>query len=507
MTLRDQPARERGFPHADSFLGRLRAFSLLGILYALPIWTAERFFLDDLGRALHGSTDWSHGGRPLADFIYHLLFFGRPVADISPLPQLVGLVLLATAAALLSLQLFPKGAGYRPLPAILVAFPIIGSPFFLENLAYKFDALTMSAAMLTAVIAALPHRRPWIDHAVGSLLVVATLSLYQPAINAFVGFTILLWFSALESGRNHKPFRLPLANGVKCVTGSALYFTLIAPATLTGEYTAERSRIIEASGTGFATMQDTMTQSLELITEYIASLPGAITLVIAAVCIGYPIRLAHLVWKRSPSGQAALILLLIPAALLLLALTPFGILLLLENPVIFPRTFVGFCAVLVFAMYAFQRLTHRFPVLQWLLLVPVAMMWVHAHIFAGALKAQERFDRHFVSGLTHQLQAIGLTAANPLIIDGQQPRAPTVLTAIAAWPPVDRLVPPYLHYQWIWGYMTLRHYGLEFLNPPDDWATRLASSCAWPTLVYHPHYTIRSDGDTFAVSLAHTSCP
>lgn len=486
------------------FAASFRILLILGLAYALPIMLVDRFYLDDLGRSLYGYTDWSAGGRPLADVLFALVSFGTPVADISPLPQLLAVVLLAAGAATLASMLFDRLPG---LSECIVVFPIIGSPFFLENLAYKFDALTMSAAVLIAVLATLPLRNKVANLVVGSLLIVSAHSLYHPAVNLFIAITIVVWIAATRASDAHGTnFGYVLGNTSKFVLGSLIYMGLVAPATINSEYGSSNSATIPISTEGFATFQNNVSVAFRFITEYVASIPAWLSLLLLIATAGF--TLCRLRWCFAAPTMPAVAsrIGLLAAALIVLALSPFGILLVLERPVLFPRTFVGFAGLMVFVLFALHSIAHRAPQLRLLLLVPLAFMFVCAFTFASAMRAQERFDRVFVGNLLHDLRASGFGPESVLILDGKQPRAPLVKSAMNRWLPADRLVPAYLYYQWIWGYVLLRHYGLEFKDPTDDMVRGLSETCDWHVRTANAHYRIREHNNIFTVSMSEAKC-
>lgn len=481
-----------------------RILLVLGLAYALPIMLVDRFYLDDLGRSLYGYTDWSAGGRPLADVLFAFVSFGTPVADISPLPQLLAVVLLAAAAATLASALFDRRPG---LVECIVVFPIIGSPFYLENLAYKFDALTMSAAVLVAIIATLRVSNKVANVAVGSLLIVAVHSLYHPAVNLFIAITIVLWIATPRPDvQNHSNLAYLLGNATKFVIGSLIYMSLVAPATINSEYGASNSATIPISMDGVAMVRQNLVAAFRLVSEYLASIPAWLSLVLLIATIGYIAQSLRSGVTGSGLPSAALRHGLIGLALGVLALSPFGILLVLKQPVLFPRTFVGFSGLMVFVLYALHAVLARAPKLRLVLLVPLAFMYLCAFTFTSAMRAQERFDQVFIGNLLQDLRASGFDRESVLILDGKQPRAPLVKSAMEKWPPADRLVPPYLYYQWIWGYVLLRHYGLEFQDPSREQVEQLAETCDWPLRMSNSQYRIRQSDNTFTVSMPGAKC-
>lgn len=487
------------------FAASFRILLFLGLAYALPIMLVDRFYLDDLGRSLYGYTDWSAGGRPLADMLFALVSFGTPVADISPLPQLLAVVLLAAGAATLASMLFDRLPG---LSECIVVFPIIGSPFFLENLAYKFDALTMSAAVLIAVLATLPLRNKAANLVVGSLLIVSAHSLYHPAVNLFIAITVVLWIAKSRAdAQNHSNFAYYLlGNTAKFVIGSLIYMSIVAPATINSEYGLNNSATIPISLEGVAIFQHNLVAAFGLIDEYVASIPVWLSLVLLIATIGF--ILGRLRWSVTAPGVpiGASRLGLLTCALVVLVLSPFGILLVLKQPVLFPRTFVGFAGLMVFVLYALHAVLNRAPKLRLALLVPLAFMYLCAFTFASAMRAQERFDQVFIGNLLQDLRASGFNNQSVLILDGRQPRAPLVKSAMAKWVPADRLVPAYLYYQWIWGYVLLRHYGLEFQDPSHEVVEKLAETCEWPLRMSNSQYRIRQRDNTFTVSMTGARC-
>lgn len=483
-----------------------RTLLIAGLIYALPVILVERYYVDDLGRALFGYTGWSSGGRPLADALFALVSFGTPIADISPLPQLLAVACLSAAGAALAVALFPGRSGWAE---CAVVFPIIGSPFFLENLAYKFDALTMSFATMLAVFAALPLRNRKLDIAVGSTIVICVLALYQPAINLFVALTPLLW---IASSRSVSGFEVrfdhshAFTNLAKFSVGAFVYLGFIAPATIDSEYGRINSATIDLTREGVTIFWGNLHHAYAFIHEYGASLPAWIATILglAAACL----IVERFLWSlRGTSISAKTVRTgLLLANLLVLLLSPFGILLVLEQPLMFPRTFIGFAGLMIFALYAVHALTERFRPLRFFLLAPLIFMFICAFIFSAAMRAQERYDQVFVGNLIRDLRAAGLGPQGILVVDGRQPRAPLVESAIRKWRPADRLVPIYLYNQWIWGYVLLRHYGLEFTDPADELTRDLAKTCDWPVVGATPQYRIRRHADTFTVSMSGAQC-
>ena len=81
--------------------GQLVAALWVGLLLVVPLALKVPMFIDDFGRSLSGSYDWSKDGRPLAELIYQTLMLGSDrVVLTSPLDQLFVHSLVSTSQAL-----------------------------------------------------------------------------------------------------------------------------------------------------------------------------------------------------------------------------------------------------------------------------------------------------------------------------------------------------------------------------------------------------------------------
>ena len=119
--------------------------TLLFIAYVLPIIWADRYYYDDLARAFMGEAGWNGDGRPLTELLMKVLCGGMPLVDISPLPLLLGIGILAYVLALYAQR--NMGENTPLFPQICGLFFAIMNPFLLSNLSYKFDVLSMLMAL------------------------------------------------------------------------------------------------------------------------------------------------------------------------------------------------------------------------------------------------------------------------------------------------------------------------------------------------------------------------
>ena len=73
---------------------------LTGLLMTLPLWSEKVYYRDDFFRIVNGQANLISNGRPLTWLINVALRFNTSVNDISPLPLLMGLAILAAASVI-----------------------------------------------------------------------------------------------------------------------------------------------------------------------------------------------------------------------------------------------------------------------------------------------------------------------------------------------------------------------------------------------------------------------
>ena len=479
----------------------------LGLAYALPLFFDDRYYLDDLGRSIHGYAEWQFDGRPFASIFTALLNFKSPIFgqehlfDISPLPQIMGLVALALGATILCVNLFGRASDFY---SALVVFPIIGSPYFLQNLSYKFDAFSMGLAMLCAVIAATQLRDRRYDIALGGLFLLLTFGLYQAAVNVFIGVTALQFLASCWRGEADV-FKKLGYNVLKLLIAFLAYQFIIVPlcVPLAG-YTHDNSQTLPLNADGLDQLIMHFVYGTWAAMQFLAQAPLLLLALMVSI-IGY--GFGFVIREENSISNPGLRVLMIVTCILGSIFAVYGWLSFLQIVVTRPRVFYGFAAFLVFGFYCFGRLAKTYlPRAQALLILPVLYLYVICYGYAAAARAQTRYD--FVMGeqIIQQLQSNGFTRDSVLILDGTQPKSP-VLQNSAQLQIIDLLVQPtFVPGTWNWGYLFLEHMGLKFKQaalPSDE---QLKLMCQATPLGTTDYFNIYKNNDVYVVAFTDGAC-
>ncbi|OOG36238.1 glucosyltransferase domain-containing protein [Rhodanobacter sp. C05] len=426
-------------------------FVILLALYFLilfPILRANRYFDDDLKRALIGRTGWDSNGRPLTTLLMRLLQgYDRAMVDISPLTQIGAIAIFSWLGVLIA----RRYAIRSPWMAALVAFPLGAQPFYLENLSYKFDALSMSVAMLLALLPMLAfkdNRRGWW---LGVLSLFASLSFYQPAINACLIFILL--DVALAQLHDQPPRRLALQflSRIWQAGLAMLVYELVIGIHIHGWVKQQGEKIhglhdlpvIRANIVDFyAFIAHSFSQQWW---RFFTPILILLALFPMAIGIRYAIRVRRTQPVWASAGLFAISLLL-PLAALASALGP---MLLLLRPEIEPRVLMGIGALLAAALIVMQAALQQWQSSgKWTLSVACMLalgMCVFASAYGNALGEQKNYEDRIAAGLAEDLAELKAShTIDSFLLEGGIGYSPITAHVAEQFPLVHTLIIPYI---------------------------------------------------------------
>jgi hypothetical protein len=426
--------------------GERSVFVTLLALYGVvlyPILRADRYYNDDLKRALIGRTGWDSNGRPLTTLLMKLLqCYDHALVDISPFTQFAAIAMLAGIGVLIA----RRYAIRSPWLAALVAFPLGAQPFYMENLSYKFDALSMSCAMLFALVPVLTlgqGRRAWW---LGVLSLFACLNFYQPAINVYLLFVLLEF--AMAQLRDAAPRdlwqRLAVRAGQFLV--SMAIYEIIVGIHVNG-WVKRRSATIhhlsDLPQTGKNVLAFARYIHHAFNTQWWLYF-GPALLVLAVIAVAAALGYARRQCAPSTRMNAALVAaaLLLPIAALLCVPGPMLVLL---DPLLAPRVLIGVGALLSAALIVMQGAMRRWRYSdRWTLALGSMFalgMCVFASAYGNALGEQKNYEDRIATRLADDLAAL---PARSVLLDGSPGLSPIARHIGEQFPLTRELVLPYI---------------------------------------------------------------
>jgi hypothetical protein len=427
---------------ADRLVDRrkdLQIFLLSLILYGLvllPILLADRYHLEDISRLIGGVYGWVGEGRPLTAFLMMVLNLFGPMADIAPIPQLAGISLLAYTTVWIARRFEIES----PLQAALAAFPLGGSPFFLENLSFRFDSLGMCLSIVLALIPALLLQElNWKSWGIGALSLLASLSFYQTGINAFLVFSVTEIVFAQFKG---VPFRclsrLAFLRFLQLIGGLVTY-VIIARFIVSGSYNLQHFAYVSQLSdlhiirNNWNHAWTAIFQSLPAKTRNIFLYPAYLALAIIVFSSCFYLRKCI----RAEAAKSSIVILVLGLFIL-----PFAWLAGSLGPVIFavhalitlPRIFIGTGALLASAFVmicvAASRLQKSTLWVTVLLCVPAYSMVMMASLYGNALVEQGKYEDRIGGRLSFDLKELARSRPiKELILSGTAPYCPVVRRA------------------------------------------------------------------------------
>ena len=180
-------------------------------LYAIALFALIRgdiYYIDDLQTSIVDS-NWNHFSRYLGTFILNdLMTFGKGAVDLSPLLQILA-VILAIISSLILIYLIRKKFD---LIGIVASLPLGLSPHFLQNLSYKFESLFMCVALFCAILPFLFKENRRIFSAVSIISLILMFMTYQAANGTYIILSLYFAFSLyFLEGRSFKESAIFLA--------------------------------------------------------------------------------------------------------------------------------------------------------------------------------------------------------------------------------------------------------------------------------------------------------
>jgi hypothetical protein len=469
-------------------------------IYALgmsALIRANFLYADDIVRAIEGYKGWHGWSRYISNLLSMFIHADYTLTDISPLPQLIAVMLIATSSVLF---VYILGDRKITMPALLASIPVGLSPYFLECLSYKFDAPYMALSVLASIIPFLFIDLPitFIAISVFSLLVMCMT--YQASSGIYLLFIIAIsfkqWNAKERSNREITFFALRAlsAYGITLIVFRLLFMVPVDSYVSTGMFSP--ADMIPGIITNIIKYTKTIYADFSVIWKVL----------VTALCMAFIVQQS----KSSQQNKGIAVIFSIIVIVISYILS-YGAYLVLRVPEFTPRSVYGFGIFIAIISIFLVQYPPKY------ILVPVlALSWsffVFAFSYGNALADQKRyidFRTEILLGDLSDLFPDRNRNEMRIQLEGSAGFVPSIGNISKRYPVIKRLVPVHLKDgKWVGGIYYLTDYFnwgeravINYRPVPGE---RIAfvdfAGYTLPVILDSYYHTIKSDGEKILVIL------
>lgn len=466
-----------------------KTFFVLAAVYGVGISAlirANYSYVDDLARAYEGYSGWNNFSRYLSNVFSTFIHADTYLADISPLTQLLAVVIMALSGSLLLYVI--SGDMSFSVWKIAAMVPLGLSPYFLECFSYKFDSPYMAISVLASVVPVLFCRYGGLLYtgaAFAGILVVCMT--YQAASGIFPMIVIVLCLKMWSGGGSVKQIGKFMGQSVVGY-GVGLVFFKVALMKPADTYVSNALPAID----------ELIPTTIRHLMDYYALVksdfkPFWLALTVLLACSFVYIMV------RDSKRPKPLALFMAAVALLLMLLLAFGMYPLLSKPSYATRAMYGFGALLALLGIPVAAAKKGYPEK----LITVALGWAFftfAFTYGNALHAQDVYTSFRTTQIVNGLNELEcFTTGEPVVVQlsGTGGFAPVLQQTMQNCPVLERMVPNNLRGGG-WLYEFYHYYDMK--NVVRDDSIDL-TTYDLPVIADRMYYTIRGEGNYVLVEL------
>jgi len=410
----------------------IKPFFLITGIYLfglIAIILADFSYIDDIDRALRGFRGWNGWSRHLNDFLSTFIHVDFFLADISPLPQFLAILLMAFSSVLLVYIITGKITCFT----IIASIPLFLTPYFLENFSYKFDAPYMALSVFSSVVPFLfiTARKAFIFTSIISLLVMCLT--YQASSGIYILIVITLCFLDFNCKRKSiKDIFIFIGIAAASYIFSMIFFRLFFFVNTAGGY---------GVSTEILSLKDIFPGVILNLNNYLSLVINDFGIVWQTIILFLLILFIINSFKQSSYRRITGVI--IPViTLILLFIFSYGVFIILKAPLFSPRAFVGLATFLAIVCIYIVSCSSKHG-----FIAVFALNWcfiVFAFSYGNALADQKRYVNFRVESLLHDLNRLfpDRTSSDPhILLHGNTGYGPYTENISRSYPIIKKLVP------------------------------------------------------------------
>jgi hypothetical protein len=479
-------------------------------IYCLGILTIIRAnfsYCDDLTRVETGVRGWHNWSRYVSDFLSVFIHGNTNLTDISPLPQLLAILILSVSSVQL---VYVLGNRKITVVRLLASIPLGLSPYFLECLSYKFDSPYMALSILASIFPFLfvNYKKAFVFVSIISLLIMCMT--YQTASGIYLIIAVMFCFQNWNNRQKTNKEIFSIAKTAIVAFGLAMIiFKFFLMKTETHDYVSSDMLPFPELIYGIAIN----------IKRYLYHINNDFS-VIWKTCIVI-VLIFFVIKSIFVSTRKKMIAWLVSLVVICLSFVlSYGMYSVLQKSLYTPRALFGFgvwLAILcIYVVSNYKKMA---------IIAVFALNWcflVFAFSYGNALADQARYSNFRVTLLLNDISTLYL---EPKVEDmsiqlkNSIGYAPSIRHMAQRYPVIERLVPNYLDEQLAFNfdYIVSFNYGANGITKQPklrlnrDYTSGLLSSSYeddydtynLPIVLDSYYHTIKSDGKHILVILKH----
>lgn len=374
----------------------LKPCLVLAAVYTIAISAllrANYSYRDDLRRAVCGRKGWDNYGRYISNFLSTFIHADSYLTDVSPLPQLIAVLLMAISGIIIWYSVSEKQK--FSIWDLVALIPLGLSPYFLACISFKYDSPYMALSILASVAPILYLKRAPIKYiavvTIGTLVMCMT---YQASSGIFPMLTILICIKRWNQREEVKEIlKFALSSAIGYFVGLLIFKLFLMPPPKT-QYVSST----------LPPIRELIPETMKHLIKYFVQIKDDFKSEWLALIFLMMIAFIYVMVRDSKRNKFVAVCLSV-IALLGMLLFSFGMYPVLSKPLFNPRAMYGFGVFITLIGIVFSTSNKIYSGK----LVCFMLSWcffVFSFTYGNALKIQESYSEFRMEALLDDLKDI-----------------------------------------------------------------------------------------------------
>ncbi|HGN0025760.1 TPA: glucosyltransferase domain-containing protein [Proteus mirabilis] len=433
-------------------------YFIILLLISFPILLANTYYVDDMGRAAIGYTNWGIDGRPFSDLLMILLNFNTHIVDLYPLPLFIGLLFISVSLFIIHRKLINKTDPF----SVLLPLTYIISPALSEVLSYRFDSLPMLASIAAPTLILLVNSsKAYIRIFLYTIIICITYSTYQASINLLILISICEFINRFN--KKNKPLVFLFEIFISFIIGAIFYLKIILPTFFGGNHGGNHPML--ANGDFISSFLLNINKYYSFLNKNVfgehAYLFFITYVVVMLLCMLFLVKRSFN--KNINFLISTLVMLIIPFISIFFCV---GALLFLKSSIpYFTRIYVGFGGVIFLLFYSLSLLEIKLVSIVSLIASAIISMYtvVYLYAYGNALSVQDKYTTSIINEI--KFLSVNWEYSN-IAFTGKQMKPNMLINSEKNFPLLKYSVPQYFN-NFYWPYRRILMENLSLRRPAN----------------------------------------